>query len=385
MITNQTQPVRRCHVYSADPEQAADELYQQLWQPDCSLVLLFVAPDYQLDKLAPALARRFGDVPVVGCTTAGEISPDGYRCHSIVGASFAAPDFFSVIKRIDTLPDFDLSDALGTVMAARYALGQKCGFPLERRTFALLLVDGLSAREEQLAGRLARALGDIPICGGSAGDNMRFERTHVLVDGEFVSDSAVLVLVATRHPFEVFKSEHTVRSGERLVVTEADSERRLVTEINAEPAAAEYARMLGVSPEKLSPLSFAAHPLVLNVGGVPYVRSIQRINPDLSLSFFCAVDEGIVLSGTRAVDIVDNLANTFRELRGRLGQFQIVLGFDCILRTLPLMHSDAIARLSGLLAANAVVGFSTYGEQYQAMHVNQTFTGIAIGYGHGDD
>ena len=148
MIASQTQPVRRCHVYSADPEQAADELYQQLWQPDCSLVLLFVAPDYQLDKLAPALARRFGDVPVVGCTTAGEISPDGYRCHSIVGASFAAPDFFSVIKRIDALPDFDLSDALGTVMAARYALGQKCGFPLERRTFALLLVDGLSAREE---------------------------------------------------------------------------------------------------------------------------------------------------------------------------------------------------------------------------------------------
>ena len=39
------------------------------------------------------------------------------------------------------------------------------------------------------------------------------------------------------------------------------------------------------------------------------------------------------------------------------------------------------SRLSALLAANAVVGFSTYGEQYQAMHVNQTFTGIAIGYG----
>jgi hypothetical protein len=26
-----------------------------------------------------------------------------------------------------------------------------------------------------------------------------------------------------------------------------------------------------------------------------------------------------------------------------------------------------------------VVGFCTYGEQYMSMHVNQTFTGIAIG------
>ena len=28
-----------------------------------------------------------------------------------------------------------------------------------------------------------------------------------------------------------------------------------------------------------------------------------------------------------------------------------------------------------------MVGFSTYGEQFGAMHVNQTFTGIAIGRG----
>ena len=378
--------VRRCHVYSADPEQAAAELYQQLWQPDCTLVLLFVAPDYALDNLATALRHHFGDITIVGCTTAGEISPDGYRYHSIAGISLAAPDFYTEIKHLAALSDFDLSDALGVVMSARYALGQKAGFAIERRTFALLLVDGLSAREEQLAGSLARALGDIPICGGSAGDNMRFERTHILIGGQFVSDSAALLLIASRHPFEVFKSEHTIRNGERLVVTEADSQRRLVTEINAEPAAAEYARLLGVVPEKLSPLAFAAHPLVLNVGGVPYVRSIQRINPDLSLSFFCAVDEGIVLSGTRALDIVDNLAHTFAALRQRLGDFQLVLGFDCILRTLPLQqHGGALARLSRLLAANAVVGFSTYGEQYQAMHVNQTFTGVAIGYAQDHD
>jgi len=31
------------------------------------------------------------------------------------------------------------------------------------------------------------------------------------------------------------------------------------------------------------------------------------------------------------------------------------------------------------LVDNNVIGFSTYGEQFGAMHVNQTFTGIAIG------
>ena len=36
--------------------------------------------------------------------------------------------------------------------------------------------------------------------------------------------------------------------------------------------------------------------------------------------------------------------------------------------------------ISSLLAANNVVGFNTYGEQHNAMHVNQTLTGVAIGW-----
>jgi hypothetical protein len=34
-----------------------------------------------------------------------------------------------------------------------------------------------------------------------------------------------------------------------------------------------------------------------------------------------------------------------------------------------------------LLAGCRVVGFSTYGEQFRGMHVNQTLTGIAFGDG----
>lgn len=83
----------------------------------------------------------------------------------------------------------------------------------------------------------------------------------------------------------------------------------------------------------------------------------------------------------RAHDVVSNLARTFDGLRRRLGPLQIVLGCDCILRTLAEHDSATRARLSALLAANHVVGFNTYGEQFNAMHVNQTFTGIAIGYG----
>ncbi len=190
-------------------------------------------------------------------------------------------------------------------------------------------------------------------------------------------------MVASRHPFEMFKSEHAARSGERMVITEADADSRLVTEINAEPAAAEYCRLLGLDPDQLDPHTFAAHPLVLQVGGVPYARSIQRVNDDLSLSFFCSVDEGVVLSGTEAQDLVASLAHTFSQVRDKLGRLQLVLGCDCILRRIMISNTAAQSRLSALLVQNRVVGFNTYGEQFNAMHVNQTFTGIAIGYAAG--
>jgi hypothetical protein len=363
-----------------EADAAAQDLYRQLGQDDLALVLLFISPDYDLGALAPALTRQFGDTLVIGCTTAGEIGPTGYQQGSISGVSFGEPDFFAVARRIDDLHQFELSEAYEAVMTARYELSKKVGGPVDRRSFALMLVDGLSACEEVLASRISSALGNIPLVGGSAGDNMRFESTAVLIDGVFQSDAAALVLVATRHPFEVFKSEQAARCGERMVITEADADTRVVTEINAEPAAAEYSRLLGLNPDHLTPTAFAGHPLVLQVGGVPYVRSIQRVNPDLSLSFFCTVDEGVVLSGTRALDLVETLARTFQALTQRLGQLQVVLGCDCILRAVIANNTDIRARLSALLAANHVIGFNTYGEQFNAMHVNQTFTGIAIGY-----
>jgi len=363
-----------------DPEAAAQALFEQLNQPYLSLVLLFVSPYYDLDAIAPLLQRRFGGALVIGCTTAGEIGPAGYQCGTISGVSFAEPDFYAVAQQIDDLRGFELSDAFEIVMSARHELGRKLGQPLERNAFALLLIDGLSASEELVASRLSSALGNIPLAGGSAGDNMRFERTAILLGGRFHSGIAALVLVATRHPFEVFKSEHAARSGERMVITEADADARMVIEINAEPAAAEYSRLFGLNPEQLSPAHFAAHPLVLQVGSVPYVRSIQRVNSDLSLSFFCAVDEGVVLSGTEAMDVVDSLGHTFHNLSRRLGPLQLVLGCDCILRSLLIDSQDTQVRMSALLAKYKVVGFNTYGEQFNAMHVNQTFTGIAIGY-----
>ena len=220
-------------------------------------------------------------------------------------------------------------------------------FPVADNSFALLLVDGLSRREEWVVSALSLVLDDIPLFGGSAGDQLRFNSTHIYFDGAFHTDAAILLLVATQCPFRVFRTEHFVSTNRKMVVTGAEPTARVVTEINGEPAGREYA---------------------------------QKVNNDESLTFFCAIDEGIVLTVAQGTDIVDNLKATMAEIRGQIGPPQVIIGCDCILRRLEIERKRLFTPMSSLLAANNVVGFNTYGEQHNAMHVNQTLTGVAIGW-----
>ena len=163
------------------------------------------------------------------------------------------------------------------------------------------------------------------------------------------------------------------------MVTGADPRRRVVTEINAEPAGPEYARIAGIALDRLTPAAFATHPLVVRVGEQWFVRSVQRLNADHSLTFMCAIDEGVVLTVGRGGDLIGNLSAQFRRIHDDLGRPELVVAFDCMLRGLELDQRRLRDQASAVLDANRAIGFSTYGEQYEAMHMNQTLSGIAIG------
>jgi hypothetical protein len=187
------------------------------------------------------------------------------------------------------------------------------------------------------------------------------------------------MLVVTRRRFCAFKTEHFLQTDQKVVVTGANPAERVVTEFNAEPAAREYARLVGLDGEKLTPMTFAAHPLMVRVGGQYHVRAIQKVNADDSLTFFCAIDEGLVLTVARSVDVVHDLENLFARVETELGEPDLIIGCDCVLRNLEIEQRQQKRFVSELFVRHGVIGFCTYGEQFNSMHVNLTFTGIAIG------
>lgn len=373
------QNMRTAQSCVADTRQAVAEFHAGVTQPGMELVLFFCSSEYDLEILAAEMNRLFAGVQVVGCTTAGEIGPSGYCNHSLSGVSFAEGCCTAVSRRLDDLSRFAIAQGHDFAQALLQQLESKAPDSSPDNSFALLLIDGMSVREEPVAHALQHALGKITLFGGSAGDDQKFAKTYVFSEGGFHSDSAVLVLVSTSLPFKIFKTQHFVTTDQRLVVTEADPSRRMVKEINGLPAAEEYARLLGIDAHELNSASFAASPVVVMIDGTDYVRSIQRANADGSLTFFCAIEEGLVLRVAHGVALVNNLEQTFDDVHAEIGQPQLVIACDCILRNLEVIQNGLKDRVAEIFRNNNAVGFNSYGEQFHGVHVNQTLTGIAIG------
>lgn len=369
----------RAQSCAKDAREAVREFHAAVAQPDMALVVFFCSSAYDLDVLADEMHRLFAGVPVIGCTTAGEIGPAGYLEHTLSGASFPSSNFEVACGCLENLQQFDHSGGRACATNLLQNLNARHPALNPDTCFAWLLIDGLSVREEPVARLLQSTLGQIPLFGGSAGDGKQFGRAFVYFDGRFRTDSAVLTLVSTPLPFRLFKTQGIIATEERLVVTEADPARRIVKELNGLPATQEYARVLGLNVGDLCDELFMRRPVVVLINGIGYARSIQRAYPDGSLQLFCAIENGLVLRVARCDGMLENLEQALAQVNAEIGAPQIVLGSDCLHRKLEMEHSPDRQRIEKILLCSNVTGFGTYGEQFRGVHVNQTFVGLAIG------
>lgn len=341
-----------------------------------ALVALFCSPTARFPQLIAEAQDRLGGAQVMACTTAGEIAMGaGYREGTIVAIALPRSCFEAEVLLFDDLDGFTSEDLVERTIRVRAALAERS--PELCHEFAFLMVDGLSMQEDKLASSLTAGLGATQLFGGSAGDGVRFEHAYVALNGEVHERAAVLALVRSRCRVRVFTLNHFTPTDLRMVVTSADPSRRLVHQINAEPAARELGRLLGKDPNQIDTFTFADNPMVVRLGGSHHVRAIKRVTEDGDLEFFSAIDEGLVLTLAEAAPITEHLDAELSKLSLN-GAPAAILACDCVLRRIEAEKSQQKRGLDAVLARHRVTGFSTYGEQINGMHVNQTMTGVAI-------
>lgn len=373
MSQNNSKLSRAACTQEQDERVAVSHIAEQLRPTNDITVFLFCSSRYDLSRLSDALNQSFpGDV--LGCTSAGLIGPRGFQRGGITAIGISKSRY-----EVDSYLLKPLSDCDREVAALRRGL-EKSLLPgrTSGNTFGILLVDGLSQMEERLVQSLGEHFDSIPIVGGSAGDDLRLRDTHVFYGGAFHSDAAVLSLVTTDAPFHPLHVHHFVPGRKKIEITTARSKVRTIYEIDGETAALAYADLVGVSMADLNPNVFSRHPLLIEHEGRYFVRSIQRVNGDGSLMLYSAIESGQTAWIAEPLDPVAVLTDAFHSLPEPVREPSLVIGFDCVLRRLEFEQKRLDATVGRLLASRNVVGFCTYGEQYDNMHMNQTFTGVAL-------
>jgi hypothetical protein len=363
---------RRFATLQSDPDAVVAALADQL-DRDAQLTVVFVSPRYDLAALGPRL-RELSSGDVIACTTAGEIGANGFQHGGLVAMSLKSPLIHAETWSFDVASGADV----GRVAAA--VDRQLLAMPSDQQAAGILLIDGLSRHEEHAVAALYAHLGELPIVGGSAGDDLAFASTAVLDGDTFRSGRATLTLLRTSLPLTAFKFQHHAATAKRLVVTAANPDARMIMELDGYPAAEGYAAVLGVDVAELRrrPELIARHPLMLRVGPEHFVRSVRTIDAHGHLQLYCAIDRGAVLTIGETRDMVPGLRDRLEALHRR-GPIAALLTFDCVLRRLEMEEAGVDETVGGLLSAAGAVGFSTYGEQFAALHVNQTLVGLALG------
>ncbi|OIQ98355.1 FIST N domain protein [mine drainage metagenome] len=335
-------------------------------------LLLFAAPGYAAEALAAALARHFPGQPYAACATAGGIGLGLLSGPGLVAVALPRASFSGVSLLLPALPDVAPQDTIRVLQDLGHRLSEDGG-----GLFALTLLGGFRHREEVVLSLLQRALAGVPVVGGSAGEAEA--GGYVIRNGEVARGGGLIVLLRTPLPFRIFKSDHFRPTGRKLVVTACDPDSGRVRELNGETAAAAYALAAGLRPDLLDERAFAEHLLLIKSGDDYFCRSILRREPDGSLIFHGVVDHGLVLTLAHTGHIAETLERTLAALDGALGGLAGVIGFDCLQRRREAERYALSERLSALFRRYRVAGFHSNGEQYHALHLTNTFTGIAFG------
>jgi len=359
-----------------DPGRAVETIVRGAGTDTPALTCLFVDAQYDLDGLAVELRRQLRG-PVLACTTAGHQIPEvGIMEHGMVAAAIVSERLSAVVQPIYEISRFGVAEA--QAVAGRLGLD---ALPAPggngASQFGVVLIDGLSRAEERVMALLYAACNGLPLVGGSAGDDKRFERTSVFDGERFVNDAAVIARVDSALPHRTFSYQNFTPRAGRHVVTRAQPGVRQILELDGQSAARVYRDAIG--QEELTTQIVSQHPLLLRWDGREYARAIKGWE-DGRLDMFCAVEEGMVVRIGQPRDLVGTTEEQLQELCAELGrELLVIVAFTCFQRRLQIERNSDQTRQRRLLEQFPYIEFYTFGEQYNALHMNQMVTGFVLG------
>jgi hypothetical protein len=360
---------------------------QALRDSDGKLLVVFFSDAFDLPDLLAGINQTSGGIPLVGCSTAGEIATGGPDDASVVVVAFGGPGF-SIDTAVATGVSANLRQAGAEAAACIHGVDER------PHRIVLLLTDGLAGDQQEIVRGAYGVLGaGIPLVGGCAGDDLRMRQTSQLYHDQVLHDAVVAAAVASDTPFGIGVRYGWRKTGSPMLVTKSANNR--VYQLDDQPALDVYLERLNAPPQARSdPAAFTrfalTHPLGVSRRSGEEVRFVGEANfqdrslgciaevPQGGLTWFMEGDEGSVLEATDSA-----CDDALRQLGGWPPAG--ILAFDCIARR-GVLGEEGIRREIQRVAQQAggapVAGFYTYGEIARTHGIsgfhNQTLVVLAM-------
>ena len=156
---------------------------------DCGFAYLFHSlTAFDTHALAAAIRMHAPGLAHAGCTTAGEMLPSGISDGEALAILLPRERFTVVSAMIDNIGSTSMDGIAATVERLKRELAEATAGRPGLGRFALCLIDGMSFAEEAVTAAFHWALDDIPLIGGSAGDDLRFQTTTLISNGHVETD-----------------------------------------------------------------------------------------------------------------------------------------------------------------------------------------------------
>jgi hypothetical protein len=356
------------------------------------MIWAFGAISYDQQKLLDGIAAAAPGVPVIGCTTDGEISTKGLSINSVVVMAMAS----------DTIRFH--SACVENLSKDSYCAGSQIGKAFQGLGCRYIQVfsDGLSGNADQIIQGIKAHMGDdIKIAGGTAGDGGDFKRTFQYIGNRVLSDSIVAVAFQGRFGLGTGTACGWFPVGIAKKVTKAVG--NVVYELDGQPALQAYERFLGKHAERL-PAVGVEYPLGLlnpeceaDEEGYFLCRATMGVDREAGAIIFAGdVPEGslvkmtigndgdiITAAKSAAQSAMSRLRKTGQELKP-----QAIFLYSCMARKIVLgtRTDEEILAVQDAIGENVpIIGFYTYGEyapigecEFSCFH-NETATLTVIG------
>jgi hypothetical protein len=335
-----------------------------------SLGFVFASPTLALSDCLRSAAQVARGARLIGCTTAGEFTERGLM-HGGVAVMLLSTDSPYLVQTARGVSGAAQAAARalcdgfhGTADAARQK-GYVC-------STTVTLVDGLSGAGERFVESIVESTQALhQVVGGAAGDEGKFQATHVGEPERAGSDMAAAIHVFSRTPWGIGIGHGLEPTTAKMRVTRAKG--NVVQEIDGRPAFAvyeEHARKRGItlSPQAAGEYLIANELGILVAGKVTRARAPLSVGKDGSLSCAAEVPQGAhvaILDGKPDAMVAAAQQAAAEALQNLQGQEPAgVLLFDCVCRGLILKDGfqREIDAVRGVMGEVPVVGFLTYGE-----------------------